>query len=77
MILFIFYILGCVLSYGIMFGYFQNRFPRSAEKDYVIDMIVCFQVSVASYITLLAFIATYYHDGTDDGPFWKYGLKFY
>ena len=56
------------LTFGFLFGMFQNKYSDNAEKNYNFDFLFCFTLSLIGIFLIWIIILK--------GDY-KYGLKFY
>lgn len=73
MLYLIIYLLGCVLSYGFMYAYWDNefRFMRSIDAE---DKLLFITNSVFSWFAIICYIIIAY--AVDRKWFLKHGIKF-
>lgn len=67
-ILFIIWLVGAVLAYGMSFAAFQKEYPKSSKADYWKDLTISIFTGLLSWIIVIFLIL--------DGTFAKYGIKF-
>ena len=65
----IIYFICSIFTYGITFGYLQNKYFEVAKLDYVADMEIAFYYSLLGPFGLI--ISIY------KSEYCKYGLKFF
>lgn len=65
----IFYFICAILTYGITFGYLQQKYPEVAQLDYMSDIETAFYFSLLGPIGLI--ISIY------KSEYCIYGLKFF